>query len=110
MTEAPRWIPEAIEDLQSGHDWYDEREPGLGQQLAVEVFRVLDQVARHPAVPRKYEHPGLPAEPEVRRIRLQRFDEYDLVYTVVNDTLWIVAMAHAKRKPGYWIDRLTTLS
>lgn len=52
----------------------------------------------------------MPAEPEVRRIRLQRFDEYDLVYTVVNDTLWIVAVAHAKRKPGYWVDRLTTLS
>ena len=110
MTGEPRWVPEAIEDLQGGHDWYDEREPGLGQQLAAEVFTVLDQAVRHPFLPRKYEHRGLPAEPEVRKIQLQRFYEYGVVYAVVNDTLWIVAVAHAKRKPGYWIDRLTKLS
>ena len=110
MTGEPRWLPEAIEDLQSGHDWYDEREPGLGQQLAAEVFKALDQVVRHPHLLKKYEHPNLPAEPDVRKMQVKRFDEYGLVYTVVNDTLWIVSVAHAKRKPGYWIDRLRKLS
>lgn len=110
MSGAPRWVPEAIEDLQSGHDWYDEREPGLGRRLAAEVFAVLDQAVRHPSLPKKYEHPGLPDEPEVRKVQLQRFDEYGLVYTVIDDTLWIVAVAHARRKPGYWIARLKKLS
>ncbi len=110
MTGEPRWVPEAIEDLQSGHDWYDEQEPGLGQQLAAEVFKVLDQVVRHPFVLKRYEHSNLPAELEVRKMQVMRFDEYGLVYTVVNDTFWVLAVAHAKRKPGYWIDRLKKLS
>lgn len=109
MTDETRWVPQAIDDLQGGHDWYDERQPGLGQQLAVEVFTVLNQALRHPFLPKKYEHPGLPAKPEVRKIQLQRFDEYGIVYTVVDDTFWIIAIAHGKRKPGYWIDRLTKL-
>lgn len=104
-----RWVPEAVEDLQAGHDWYDEREAGLGRQLAAEVFEVLDRAIRHPSVPKRYEHPNLPAEAEVRKLQLHRFSEYGLVYTVVNDTFWIVAVAHAKRRPGYWTNRLRVL-
>lgn len=110
MTGEPRWVPDAVEELQAGHAWYDERESGLGQQLATEVFKALDEAVRHPFVPKKYDHPNLPTEPEVRKIQVRRFDEYGLVYTVVNDTLWVLAVAHAKRKPGYWIDRLTKLT
>lgn len=109
MTLEPRWVPEGIEDLQGGYDWYDEREPGLGQQLAVETFEVLDQAVRHPFAPKRYEHPKLPAEPAVRKVQLRRFSEYGLVYTVVNGTFWVVAVAHAKRRPGYWVDRLKKL-
>lgn len=109
MTREPRWVPEAIEDLQAAHDWYDEREPGLGQQLATEVFKALDQVVSYPFVLKKYEHPNLRAEPDVRKVQLKRFDEYGLVYTVVDDTFWIVAVAHMKRRPGYWADRLKRL-
>jgi len=105
-----RWVPEAIEDLQAGHDWYDERQAGLGRQLAVEVFKTLDQAMRHPFLPKRYEHPNLPAEPEVRKLQLHRFNEYGLVYTVVNDMFWIVAIAHAKRRPGYWMDRVKRLT
>ena len=31
---------------------------------------------------------------------------YSLVYFVENDTLNVVAVAHDKRKPGYWRSRL----
>lgn len=104
-----RWVPEAIEDLQGGHDWYDEREAGLGRQLAAEVFKTLDHAVRHSFAPKRYEHPKLPAVPEVRKVQLRRFDEYGLVYTVVNDTFWVVAVAHAKRRPGFWVDRVKKL-
>lgn len=106
MTDEPRWLSEAIADLQAGHDWYEEREPGLGRQLAAEVFVALAQVVRHPYILRRYDHPGLPGRPEVRKVQLERFHEYGVVYTVVNDTFWVVAIAHAKRMPGYWADRL----
>lgn len=106
MTSEPRWDRGAVEDLQAGYDWYEERELGLGSEFAAEVFETLDRALRHPFVPKKYEHPDLPAEPGVRKIQLERFDEYGIVYVIVDDTFWVLAVAHAKRKPGYWLDRL----
>jgi len=109
VTAEPRWIPEAVKDLQNGYDWYNKRKPGLGRQLAVDLYKTVDQALQNPLMPRKYKHPKLPAEPWIRKIQLRRFDEYGLFYTVFNGTFWIVAVAHAKRKPGYWIDRLDHL-
>lgn len=45
----------------------------------------------------------------MRKVQLKRFSEYGLIYTVIEDTFWIVAVAHAKRRPGYWIARLNGL-
>jgi plasmid stabilization system protein ParE len=105
-----RWHAAAIQDLEAGHDWYEEREPGLGSALARELDSVVKQAVRRPLMPKKYEHPQLPDEPWVSKVQLKRFSEYGLVYTVVDDTFWIVAVAHAKRRPGYWTDRLKRLS
>ena len=42
------------------------------------------------------------------RARVQGFP-FRLVYFIVGDVLWVLAVAHDKRKPGYWLDRLSTL-
>ena len=72
--------------------------------------KALDKIVRRPLLLKKYEHPNLPAEPDVRKMQVKRFNEYGLIYTLVNDTFWIVSVAHAKRNPSYWIYRLTTRS
>ncbi|QLQ09781.1 MAG: type II toxin-antitoxin system RelE/ParE family toxin [Nocardioidaceae bacterium] len=110
MTNEPRWDPGALDDLRSGYDWYEARELGLGRELTAEIQVILAQSVGHPFLAKKYEHPNFPAEPEVRKIQLSRFDEYGLVYAIVDDVFWVLAIAHAKRKPGYWIDRLKSLS
>lgn len=111
MTLKVRWVPDAVADMQAGHDWYAEREPdlGLAQDFAVEVFDAIDTALRFPLAPRRYEHVNLADLAEVRKIQLERFNEYGIVYTVLNDTLWILAVAHAKRRPGYWLDRVHDL-
>lgn len=109
MSLTVRWVPEAVEDLQAGHDWYDERQPGLGRALATETFEAVAQGARFPLAHKRYEHANLPDLPEVRRVRLARFSEYGVIYTVIGDTFWVVALAHAKRRPGYWTERISDL-
>lgn len=109
MTLETRWVPEAIEDLRAGYDWYDERQAGLGSQLAAETFEAVAEGARFPLAHKRYEHAQLPELPEVRKVQLGRFSEYGVIYTVVDDTFWVIAVAHAKRRPGYWADRLDTL-
>jgi hypothetical protein len=41
----------------------------------------------------------------VRRFPFQGFPFY-LVTSVVDETLVVIAVAHAKRKPGYWLQRI----
>lgn len=93
--------------MQAGHDWYEERQPGLGREFAVDVFDARDQGIKFPLAHRRYEHADLPDLPEVRKVQLERFSEYGILYTVVGNTFWIVAVAHAKRRPGYWTKRLS---
>lgn len=42
-------------------------------------------------------------EGEVRRCPLARpFDDWALVYVIDGDIVVVVAVAHAKRRPGFW--------
>lgn len=47
-----------------------------------------------------------PSEPMVRSKGVSDFP-YRVVYFVEGDLLKIVAVAHAKRRPGYWRDRVS---
>lgn len=61
---------------------------------------------RHPTIFKVFEHGDLRADGEFHRAQLRRFSEYGVIFTLVGDTFWIVAVAHAKRRPGYWARRV----
>ena len=48
---------------------------------------------------------GLPADLTVRRRAVTRFP-YHVVYLELESHIRILAIAHDRRKPGYWHDRL----
>ena len=62
-----------------------------------EVDRYVLWIADHPELYRL--RPG-----GYRRINLRVFPYY-IPYVVRDETLWILAVAHAARKPLYWISR-----
>ena len=47
----------------------------------------------------------MPADLPVRTMAVTRFP-YHVVYLEVNDEIRILAVAHDRRKPGYWKTRL----
>ena len=49
--------------------------------------------------------PGLPPELPVRRRAVMRFP-YHVVYLDTSPHIRILAIAHDRRKPGYWQERL----
>jgi hypothetical protein len=49
--------------------------------------------------------PVWPGRTDVRPRVLQRFP-YSIIYLVERNEIVIVAVAHHKRRPGYWLDRL----
>ena len=98
-----RFEPEAEEDLRDAARWYETEQPGLGQaflQRALEAATFLRNFpdAGSPA-------PHLPKSLGIRRHRVQRFP-YWLVYLIVEDVLVFLAVAHQRRRPGYWHERL----
>ncbi|RLB48490.1 MAG: hypothetical protein DRJ42_23085 [Deltaproteobacteria bacterium] len=98
-----RFEPEAEEELGAAMDWYEEQGPGLGAALLTEVQETLARLQQGTLPGMRI--PGVREELGVRRMLLDRFP-YSLVFLVHDDAIHVLAFAHHKRVPGYWMDRL----
>jgi toxin ParE1/3/4 len=76
---------------------YESEAPGLGERFGNEVERVIDLLLENPAL-------GAPIDDEIRFFVLRRFP-HSVVYAVVDDVLFILAIAHGSRAPAYWESR-----
>ncbi|WP_394829760.1 type II toxin-antitoxin system RelE/ParE family toxin [Pendulispora albinea] len=81
--------------------WYEERQPGLGDDFFVTVEDTIHAIA-------DARNPGTvsPDDPRARRVRLYRFPYFIVFMLRSASEIVIVAVAHAKRRPGYWRERL----
>jgi plasmid stabilization system protein ParE len=89
--------PEADAEFAAEVQYYEDRQPGLGVRLYREVIGYLDWIAEHPLSPKLRKN--------YRRVNLKIFRFY-IAYVVEGDLVWVLAVAHASRKPGYWKTRL----
>ena len=89
-------LEEAGSEFAAAVAYYDTREAGLGRRFEDEIDRT---VAEHPNVCQLRR--GI-----YRRMNLQIFPYY-IPYIVRESTLWVVAIAHSRRRPEYWIRRAT---
>jgi plasmid stabilization system protein ParE len=89
--------PEADAEFAAQVDYYDDCELGLGERFYREVISCLDWIAEHPTLPRLRRN--------YRRLNLKVFSFY-IAYVVEGDLIWVLAVAHGHRKPGYWRDRI----
>jgi hypothetical protein len=76
----------------------------IAQHAGHDVVELLDEtVARISLMP--YAWPLWPGGRDVRQRVLTTWP-YSVMYTVDAASLFIVAVAHQKRAPGYWLSRL----
>jgi plasmid stabilization system protein ParE len=81
--------------------WYNARVAGLGDDFRAEVVRGVERIAETPL-----SSPTSAYDPRARRYLLVRFP-YSIEYVVADDGAVIVAaIAHARRRPGYWTERV----
>lgn len=97
--------PEARAEFVEDVDWYDDREAGVGERFDVSVRAAIDAAVDSPESWAVW--PGWKREPVVRSKGVSDFP-YRVVYFVRDDLLIIVAVAHAKRRPGYWRERVSS--
>lgn len=89
--------PEANAEFATQVEYYEQVEPGLGQRFYREVIGRLNWIAANPMLPR--------VRKDYPRVNLRVFPFY-VAYVVEGDLVWILAIAHGYRRPGYWRERL----
>lgn len=99
------WHPDAQGEFGADIDWYEARGTGLGDRFEAAVDELVFTLLEWPESGTVW--PGWDSTPVVRSRRVAGFP-YRLVYLVQPEQLVVVAMAHEKRKPGYWRDRVTS--
>jgi plasmid stabilization system protein ParE len=87
--------PAAEAELRRAARYYEDRALGLGGEFVVEVERVCARLKEHQEL-------GPKLDAQHRRIALRRFP-FGLIYRVKNSVVQIVAVAHRRRRPGYWM-------
>jgi plasmid stabilization system protein ParE len=97
VTASVRISPEAEAELGAAALWYESKCAGLGADLLAAIDAALDRIAENPLASPLW-RTGLP----FRRHVVWRFP-FLIFFTVSDDSVDVLAFAHAKRRPGYWM-------
>ena len=90
--------PAAETEFFEAISYYEDCEPGLGQDFALEVHAAIGNAVRHPTA-----WPILGEE--VRRCQANRFP-YGILYSFDSDRIYVLAVMHLHRHPGCWKNRI----
>lgn len=88
----------AWREVEAAEDWYYERSEDAGTAFLLEVLHSFEIISHAPKRWARYLH-------GTRRFLLHHFP-FSVVYLDDPDGVTMVAVAHNKRKPGYWKRRL----
>lgn len=103
MNPNVRFEDEADTEYRLAGRWYEDRRPHLGVEFFDAVDAVIDRIVAMPRAGALV--PQMPPALSVRRRAVTRFP-YQVVYLERPTHIRILAIAHDRRKPGYWQSRL----
>jgi len=89
--------PEATGEMLHAAVYYEEQQADLGKRFVDSVQFSIRHIQINPQL-----YPEV--LPEIRRCLTHTFP-FGVIYRVMPSEIQIVAIAHNKRKPGYWISR-----
>jgi plasmid stabilization system protein ParE len=89
--------PRARDEVEEAQAWYEERSllaaAGFLHEMSVAIRRIAKAPNRYPV-----------SLHNTHRILLERFP-FGIHYRVNENDIVVVAVAHQKRRPGYWAER-----
>jgi plasmid stabilization system protein ParE len=98
VTRELEYLEEALQEVEAAARWYAERSVTAAAAFSVEIDAAESAIARLPEAWPPFVH-------GTRRYLLQRFP-FSVVYRIEDQRILIVAVAHARRRPGYWKARI----
>ncbi|MBV8118761.1 MAG: type II toxin-antitoxin system RelE/ParE family toxin [Alphaproteobacteria bacterium] len=90
--------PLAQQELLDAAQFYETYATGLGNDFIREVERMLGQIIAHPQA-------GNVLTGSIRRRLVRRFP-FAILYQTRADALFVIALMHLRRRPGYWRRRV----
>ncbi|WP_367155173.1 type II toxin-antitoxin system RelE/ParE family toxin [Methylomonas sp. HYX-M1] len=84
-------------ELLDAIDYYELEFSGLGKRFQQEVKSAIKRIIQYPD--------AWPSERNgIRKYVMHKFP-YKLIYSLEQDHILIIVVAHQHRKPDYWVDR-----
>ncbi|MGB0495224.1 MAG: type II toxin-antitoxin system RelE/ParE family toxin [Kangiellaceae bacterium] len=90
--------PEIENEVKSSYDWYQSQAKGLGDDFLNELETSYQAIIELPETWPKF-YVGF------RRFLLSKFP-FSIIYRTSGNTIFVLAIMHNSRKPGYWSDRV----
>jgi toxin ParE1/3/4 len=90
--------PEAQDEFFSAAQFYETQTPGLGLNFINAVRDTYERLLEAPASGPRFGR-------RLRRLLVPKFP-YGLLYRVEPERIYIIAVMHLRRRPGYWRARL----
>ncbi len=90
----------AADEFREAIDWYHLRSVRAAEGFRAKVSEAIRLAMARPT------SVGFLVGKRVRKVRLKPYS-YGLLYFVHDDVLYVVAIAHNRRRPRYWQSRLT---
>ena len=92
------FLPEAEQEMLEAASYYESQAAGLGEDYLSEIERAVASIAEFPNT--------WPIIGGKLRRRLVRRFPFGILYSVEPEEIVIIAVAHLRRKPGYWRERI----
>ena len=89
--------PFAERELLEAAEFYEQAAMGPGREFVDEFERLSALIAAYPDA-------GMGDSTDVRILHARRFP-YSLIYDARGETIFVLAVAHQRRRPRYWVDR-----
>ena len=90
--------PEASDELAEATAYPSNQSPRAAESFLADVANAKVLLPQFPRI-------GTPLHANFRRLLLRTFP-YQLVYRIEGDHIVVYALAHQRRRPGYWKKRL----
>ncbi|NUO07716.1 MAG: type II toxin-antitoxin system RelE/ParE family toxin [Candidatus Brocadia sp.] len=84
-------------ELEDATTFYELEYQGLGKRFKQEVEQSIRRIIEYPKA-------SSIERGDIRKRSLHKFP-YKILYSIENDHILIIAIAHLHRKPYYWIER-----
>jgi plasmid stabilization system protein ParE len=95
--------PEASREVEATFDWYEHRRPGLGADFIAQLDQDLLLLSENPRTAPPWRGPA--AQQLGVRVFVMRRYPFLLPYLVQEERGVVLAVAHVRRRPGYWFRR-----